>query len=205
MGKKGLLTVASLVSFITFISGCTDDYRLTGIGSPEPGILRVYLTSDNQDNSIVIIDETINVNEEDGEDSLSILIGQSRAYHDSNLVVVYKTLTDYQEKDQEFNGIKLNGSVYEKFLLYESYVPPIEYDSLLISISSDYIAIGEYTMDVALPDGESPLMMFRQDFSVDPGGITELTLTLKPLASLIRVGDKYKFFRDITVSSVVKL
>jgi hypothetical protein len=60
-------------------------------------------------------------------------------------------------------------------------------------------------MNVALPDGESPLMMFRQDFNVEPGGITELTLTLKPLASLIRVGDQYKFFRDITVSSVVEL
>ena len=70
---------------------------------------------------------------------------------------------------------------------------------------SDYIAIGDYTMDVALPDGESPLMMFRQGFSVEPGVITELTLTLKPLASLIRVGDQYKFFRDITVSSVVEL
>lgn len=194
--KIGLVTITFLL-----IQGCRDDYSITGVNSPDPGILEIYMVSDDADNFIVIAGDTITVG--DGvNDSLALRIGQARAFRDSSFAVLFKGLSEYEEIDYTYNAIKQQDGKFEEFLIMRSYLPPAVYDSFKVVITANLLQLGYYYILIDMPEGEDPLMKFDDNFEIKENTITRITLQLKPFQSLIRVKDNFVFYRDIQVVNI---
>lgn len=194
----------SVLYGIFILPGCEENMSLTGINSENPGIVRIYMTSDETDDHIIIAGDTVWVGE-GVNDSLSLLIGQARAFRDSSQAVLFNTLEDYQEFNFVYNIIKLENNHYKSYKLFESYLPAATFDSLLISIDGDWLQIGYYQFTLALPPDETPLLTFRQRFNINPGRVTEIYMELKPFQSMVRVKDTYVFLRDISINQIKEL
>ena len=196
--------ILSILNGIFILPGCDENMSLTGINSKSPGIVRIYITSDETDDFIVVAGDTVWVGE-GVNDSLSLKIGQARAFRDSSQAVLFNTLQDYQEFNFVYNIIKLENNKYKPYKIFESNLPAATYDSLLISINSDWLQIGYYQFTISLPENENPLMTFKQSFKINAGRVTGIFLVLRPFESMVRVKDTYQFFRDIIIAQIKEL
>lgn len=189
--------------------------------SPEPGVLRVTIQSNQQDTFIVIKNDTFSVI---STDSFGVKFFQGRIFNDNEYAWMYKTLQSYTTEDQLFNVIKRESNQYKKIQIYESYVPPKNYDKLQVGINAEQIRVSRvyirYLYDdqgnvigsrldttsivtpVRLPEGASSMMTFSQEFEVKENQITEIVLQISPFASLQRFKDSYLFDRHIEVKEV---
>jgi len=200
-----LLTLAFIFALLVLFQGCSNEYNVTGIESSDPGILRIYIQSDNADTSIVVAGDTVVVGS--SLDSLDLNIGQGRAYRDTNYAVLYKSIdTDssdsYRERTKTVNIIKQNDVGYEEYLMFESYLPVATFDSLKISITARFLRIGYYQIPIEMPDSESALIRFDDNFDIHEGRVTEIHLQIKPFQSLVRVVDSFHFIQDIEVADI---
>ncbi len=208
--------VLSAIAFagIMLCFGCSENYDLAGVNSPDPGVLRIYIKSDDTDRDIYITGDSLTVGEGpfsviDGyiiPDFMTLVIGQARAYSDTNHAVIFKDLTEYRELDSWHNIIELDSvGAYREFMIFESYLPPDVYDSLKIAISAEFISIGYYQIPIEMPPDAEYLAPFYEEFEILENGITEIHLVLKPFDSLVRVKNTYQFLRLVTVNEILYL
>ena len=199
-----LLTRLLLLAGSLATAGCDSDLGITGVHSPEPGILRIYLKSADSDSMIVIAGDTVKVGE-GANDFLGLTIAQGRAHADGNFAVLFKGLDEHLELSETYNMIAQENGMYVEFLIFETYLPPATYDSLRIVINADFLLIGTFQIPIVTPSDIGPIATFVQRFSINENRITEVRLQLKPFKSLQRRGDAYHFFRDIEVSEIINL
>ena len=96
---------------------------------------------------------------------------------------------------------------YLKYTVFETYLPPGQYDSLQVGLSplppdDNKVHIGGTTNPVELPPDEEVLMNFDCEFSVHENDTTEIVLEIKPLESVKRYRDSYLFCRDVKVTDI---
>jgi hypothetical protein len=191
--------VVVLYLFVT--SSCHNDYNVTGVNSPDPGIVQIYLKADDADDEIIIAGDTVKVG--DGiDDSLTVHIGQGRAYRGEHFAVLFKNLLDHLERSETHNILKQENGTFVDFLIFETQLPPSRYDSLKIVISADFLQIGLHRVPVEMPEGEETILLFEQNFEINEGRVTAIHLQIKALSSLLRVRDTYQFFPDIEVREI---
>lgn len=209
-GSKRMMLVNSIIILIVIcevilIQGCSNDYSLTGVNSPDPGILQIYLKSDDSDNYLVFAGDTVTVGS--GDDFLILSVGQGRAYRDSNFAVLYKSIDEdsidsYRERTKYFNIIEQEEDQFREFLIFETFLPQATFDSLKISISAYFLYLGYYAIPIEMPEEVSPLIKFDQNFNINEGRVTEIHLQIKPFKSLVRVMDSYHFYQEIEVLEI---
>lgn len=179
---------------------------LVGIGcdtgveeSPEPGVLRVTMQADPADTTIEIAGQRLAIS---SSDSFGVTVYQGRAFRDSAFAVLFKSTTSYRERDFVYNVFRRDGSDFEEFVIFESLLPPAEYDSLRFSATAEVLSIGNFQIPVRLPPDDVPPMDFPTSFRIVEHETTEVKVMLRPLESVRRFRDMYLFHRQFEVTHV---
>lgn len=195
-GQLGLMLMGVLVSGLLAM-GCDP------VGtSPEPGLLRVVLQPDPADSTIVIADQSYNINEVPA--LMPVSISQGRAYRDTSYAQLFRDAQDLTtEGEIRINVLRrFAGGQSPAYQIYETLLPPAMYDSLQIVFNADQFLIGDFVNEVSTPPGESPLVTFRQSFQIESEEITTVRITMRPLESLTRFKDVFYFTPEFNEPSV---
>ena len=169
--------------------------------SPAPGILRVTLQSDVEDTSIIIVNDTLVVSQ---KDSFIVTIFQGRVYSDSNFALLFRDTTSFVTEDFKHNILALDDITgeYSLVVVYESFVPPIDYDRIQFGVTASLLKIGNFEVPVKLLDPTQPLIDVKHEFVVSENKVTEVNLRIVPFSSVTRFRDTFHFIPQIDVISV---
>ncbi len=180
-----MLVVLFLVT-VSFYTGCT-----TGVeSSPLPGILKITLQSNPSDTMIVVISDTLVVGE---EDYFGNIIFQGRVFSGDHYAFLFPDKDKPQQEDKTYNVIEQIDGEYIQYTIFESYVPPGEYDAIEFGITGDLVKLGYFEIPVKMPEGESPKQKLKHTFTVEENGTTQLHIQLSPFESVNRYRDSYMF------------
>lgn len=193
----------------------------TGVDpSPEPGIIRVMIKGVETDTMIVIQSDS---SEFSRWDLFDLYLSTGRVYQGSNYAAIYNNPTNERKGADTVNilarewldgtpitprdtaRITPQNSRWVSYVVFESYVPPGDYDGLYFSLTATEMEIWipkHYLNPVQLPPGVEPGMRFDIPFTVVDGGVTEIKLEIYPYQSLSRYRDAFYFDRQIVVSNV---
>ncbi len=200
------LVIAIVCGFLISIISCDTEME----PSPDPGVLRVTLQSDPQDTSIVKVTDTLYVSQ---NDSLSLKIFQGKVYKDTVYAILYKDISSYKQEEITYNIIKRDSAGYNRFVIFESYIPPLDYDRIRFGITSDLLEIctldtADSTYDISTtkvqpPEGADLFVDLYQDFYVSENDTTEINVQISPFKSISRYRDTYHFIPDICITNVI--
>lgn len=198
MQKNNFIIVFSyaiLCGLGILIFGCS-----TGVeNSPNPGIVRVTLQSDPTDTTIAVIGDALTVSK---NDVFEVSIFQSRVFHDSIFALLFENLNSFRQQDVIYNILTRENGEYVKFIIFESFVPPGDYDRLQFGLTASIMKIKNFEIPVRLPEGSTVLVDLSQDFEVFENDTTEINVQISPFKSLVRSRDSYNFVRKIKIVSV---
>ncbi|MCK6620885.1 MAG: hypothetical protein HUU32_06420 [Calditrichaceae bacterium] len=197
--RRRIWYVALLCATALLLLACTSGIE----DSPGAGIVRVILQSDPADTSIIILGDTVAVVE--GSDYFTSTVFQGRVYRDSLFALLYTTLNSFRQTDDSYNLLERRNGQYLPIQLFETYVPPQQYNRLEFGLTGNFVRIGGptgYVIPVLLPPGEPILISLDIEFEVFENQVTEVVLQIKPLSSLVRYRDTYYFSRQIEILSV---
>ena len=167
--------------------------------SKDPGIIRVLLQSDPADTTIVILNKTYSV---DSTSVFNVSVAQGKVYTDSFYNQLYHKINDFTDVQNTYNILEQENGVYKTIKLFEYYAPVNVYQKLQFSFTGTVVKIGGFSIPVELPEGESILVTFNHDFEVKENMVTEITVTIRPLESVVRFKDKYLFKRKMEITDV---
>jgi len=191
--------------------------------SPEPGILRVLLKGADADTTIILQNDTSQFSR---WDNFNVYVSQGRLYRGDNYAYIYNNTSSERKSSDTVNILGrewLNGvpitfadsdpitpanSRFRTHVIFESYVPPGDYNKLSVTLTANEMEIfvpKHYLNPVSLPPGITPAMEFTVSLSVQESGVTEVLLEISPYKSLRRYQDQFYFERKIVVSHVKNL
>jgi hypothetical protein len=192
--KRHIPILIYLGILILFLIGCQ-----TGIeDSPDSGILRVTLESDPSDTTIIIVTDTLTVSD---QDVFLVNIFQGKAYQDSTFGVLYDTLTSNRQKEIFYNLIFRKENIYQRFTIYESYLPPFDYNMIEFGLDAEFIKLKNFDVITV----ETPPNFFLQlpvDFEIRENTITEINVQVSPFKYIERVKDTYIFAPEMEIIGV---
>jgi hypothetical protein len=195
--RQSFIIAAATATFfgcLTFL-GCS-----TGVAtSPDPGIVRVTLQSDPADTTITITGRSVTVAP---TDSFGVTISQGQVYSDTLFANLLRSLDSYRLEDGIYNVLRRENGTYKEYVIFESFVPPGEYDQIQFGATASLLRLGTFNIPVALPDSAGPLISLDIDFQVEAEVTTEIQLRIKPLGSVERFRDTYLFDRQFEVVAV---
>jgi hypothetical protein len=214
--RNWMCRAAGTVLLAAAVLSCT-----TGVDpSPDPGIIRVMIKGVESDTMIVIQSDS---SEFSRWDRFDLYLSTGRVYQGSNYATIYNNPSNERKGADTVNilarewldgapitprdtaRITPQNSRWISYLVFESYVPPGEYDRLYFSLTATEMEIfipKHYLNPVQLPPGVQPGMSFDIPFSVTEGGTTEINLEIYPYQSLSRYRDAFFFDRKVVVSNV---
>ncbi len=183
---KATLTLLLILGTVFYFTNCSNIEK-----SPDPGILRITLFSDSTDTTIVIVTDTFTVGL---EDSFGVTIFQGKVYKDSAFAVLYPTLWSYKQEDIVYNLIKREGNQYMSFIIFESYVPPQDYNRIKFGIKPTVLKFSDFDeIKVESPQDSSEFIELERHFTVYENKVTEVKIQIKPFQSIYRYRDTYLF------------
>lgn len=185
-----------LIAAATLTAACD-----TGVTeSDEPGVLRVTLQADPSDNSITVSGQTYEVDE---SDLYSVTIFQGKVYQDTAYATLYSDLDAFEPADVEYDLLQYdNNDAPVEHVIFESFVPPGEYDMLQFGVTATIVQVENLTIPVQLPPDVSPLLEFERNIEVFEHDTTVVQLTIKPFESVVRFRDSFRFTREIEVAGI---
>ncbi len=191
--------------YLIFLLGLVAAFQQCSTGvepSPDPGVLRVILHGDDSDTTIVIIDETYSV---DTSDVFMVHVFEGKAYQGQKYANLFPELNQYHNPGNYYNILARDSANthYQRYKIFETYVPPGEYTKLQIGLTARELKIGQFDpIPVSLPPGDSLLVNLNFNFTVQSNRITVVDLSLKPFASVQRFKDTYLFHRIVNVQDI---
>jgi len=170
----------------------------------------LVVTGDNLDTTLVISDtvkffiggDTVTVTKNNDINVFNVSVFQGKVYHDSLYAILFTGLSKYRTETNEYNLLAQVGGRYKQFIIYESYVPPGDYNVIEFGLTASQISLGVFNSPIELPENESSLVKLFENFEVFEGGVTELNVQVYPLASLTRYRDSFIFDRVIEVNKI---
>ncbi len=193
--KNILYGFALILITIVFITSCD-----TGVqSSPKPGVLKIILQSDPTDTSIIIIKDTITVS---NGDYFKTTVFQGKAYSDSIFAILYPTIESYRQEDKIINVIERENNTYKPHTIFESYVPPGNYTSIVFGMTADLLHINIFDIPVELPPDVPKLVTLPVGFKISENATTEIKVQLSPFKSVQRYRDTYYFDRKLEIVDV---
>jgi len=191
----GLLVLGALGLLIW---GCD-----TGVEtSPDPGVLRIVLQSEPSDTSIIIVADTLSVAP---NDSFGVTIFQGKAFEDSTYAILYRTLKSTAQEDNIYNIIRIENGEYKQFTIFESYVPPGDYDKIQFGMNSNILKFSGFDEIKVETLDESKFVDLYHDFEVSANRTTEISIQISPFKSISRYKDSYRFSPQVQITNVVNL
>lgn len=219
MQKSLLCGFTCCVVLCLYFSACQ-----TGVEpSPDPGILRVTLKADEADTTIIIQNDTTRFSR---WDEFDLFVSQGRLYRGKNYALLHADLSINRITGSIVNILQrewLNGvpipptdateitaknSRYSTSVVFESYIPPGEYDSLSFALTGEEILTfvpKVYQNPVALPSGATPQVQFPAHITVHENRVTQIDIEIAPFRSLSRYRDSFLFDRKMKVIGVQNL
>lgn len=188
--------------------------------SPDPGIVRVMIKGVESDTMIVIQGDS---SEFSRWDLFNLYLSTGRIYQGEIYSTIYNSPTNERKGSDTANilarewldgtpitprdtmRITPDNSRWVNYIVFESYVPPGEYDRLYFALTATEMEIfipKHYLNPVQLPPGTEPGIGFDIPFTVVEGGVTEIRLEIYPYQSLSRYRDAFYFDREVIVSNV---
>ena len=168
--------------------------------TPNPGIIRVVLQSSPDDTFIVIVKDTFVVSE---KDSFGVTVFQGKVYSGKTYAILYPNLKSYQQVDKTYNLLRRDGDQYHPFVIFESYVPPGNYDSLQFGLKATVLKLKDFDLiRVESPPDLNPIVNLPASMRVEENKITEVVVYLKPFQSIQRYRDVYRFIPKVQVVKV---
>jgi len=194
-----IISLYAVVLLLILLTGTSCD---TGVeASLDPGIVRVNLVGDQADTSLVIVNDIYTI--ADG-DSMAVKIFQGKVFKDSVFAVLYRDIKAYQQEDITYNIIKRENNKYKSYTIFESYVPPFEYDRIQFGITSSIVKLSGFDdIKVESSDDDNIFVDLYEKFEVFENSVTEINICLEPFQSITRYRDSYKFVPVIRISSIV--
>jgi len=171
--------------FLTLLFfGCVEDLTQ----SPEPGVLRVFLT--NKLGSFQIKQGDI----------LNLYISRIRVYRaNGDYADIYRRLDAYVPETDTVNIFAMEQGRPRTFLLGEAYLPPELFVEISLTVrpASEVYLEGQW-VPVVMPDSingvrNSPLVRLDHEFRITEHDTTEIRLLFDTDASLFRQRDTYAF------------
>jgi len=170
----------------SFSSGCS-----TGVEpSPFPGTLKITLQSNPNDTLIVILKDTLVVGE---EDYFGNVIFQGRVFSGDYYAFLFPEKANPTQEDKTYNILGRDENGYIQYTIFESYVPPGDYDRIEFGITGDLVKLGYFEIPVKMPTGESPKQDLEHAFRIEENTATEVTVQISPFQSVTRYRDSYLF------------
>ena len=160
------------------------------------------------DTNFVNRDTIVNNVEHKGERCFfPVRLFQAKVFDDDNFAYLTQYLDVPDYSSLYFDILQRINYSYPKFTVFETYIPPGQYDSLQVGLSPassplNIVGIGNMWIPVELPPDEEVLMNFDCEFTVQENDTTEIVLEIKPLESVRRYRDSYLFCRDIKVTDI---
>jgi hypothetical protein len=223
-----------LAGFSLLLVSC--ESNLTGVeDSPEPGVVRITIQSDPSDTYLVERTDTFSIFTPFGK-VFNINTFQGSVFSGEKFAVLFRSTQSYRQEDSVYNVIEVNvpdeelraigerianGELdintlsveYKKFILFESYVPPGDYDKIRVGINAPRdieqnrivltaLSGKQFSIPLQLPPADSLLVSFPVNFKVSSGQVTEINLRISPFKSVYRYRDAYRFDRKIEVTGV---
>ena len=169
--------------------------------SPDAGFLQVFIKSDDLDTDINIFGVDYNIS---NQDSMDLLVYQGKAYDlDSNYAILYKNIKSWRQEEFVYNILDWsNNEGYRSFKIYESHVPPGNYNLITVGLIASVINVGPYRIPISLPQDVDGVRPIPVNFSISERGVSRINLSIKPFVSMSRYQDTYVFDRMIEVESV---
>jgi len=158
--------------------------------------------SEETEEFVISGDTVVSVAKNDTMNIFNVRIFQGKVYHDSLYAVLYTGLSKYKTESRNYNLLEQVGGKYKKFVIYESYVPPGNYNVLEFGLTASELLLGVFNSPIQLPEGESPLLRLYKDFEVFEDGVTEVNLQIRPLESIARYRDSFIFDRVVEISTI---
>lgn len=219
MLKARICLSVLIVTYLIILAGCT-----TGVEpSPNPGILRVVLTSKQADTALVISSDTTKFSR---WDEFWATIYGGRLYRGANYSDLYAAPTTERIQSVQRNllarewldgtpitlqdtaTITPRNSRYRKGIVFEFYVPPGNYDRLDFALTASEVSTyipKIYVNPIILPPGVAPVMSFPGNYTVQEDRTTEVIVEIAPFESLHRFQDAFLFDRKVLIVSVTPL
>ena len=187
-----------LLFMIIVFSTCSD---INNVGDPSvPGIVRVVLQSDPDDTEMEILGEIIPVSD---NDSLGVNVFQGKAWSvNDNYAILFPSVHHYFQDQFTLNVLKRADDTYLPYVVFESFVPAGNYNSISMGLDGLHLEIGVYSIPLTLPAGDELIMTFEGDYTVEEYAVTEIVVQLKPFASMTRFRDTYVFERVAEISEI---
>jgi hypothetical protein len=183
---------------IFIFSTCSD---INNVGDPSvPGIVRVVLQSDPDDTEMEILGETIPVSE---NDSMGVNVFQGKAWSvDDNYAILFPSVHHYFQDQFTLNILKIEDGTYLPYVVFESFVPAGNYNSISMGLDGLHLMIGVYSIPLTLPPDDDLIITFEGDYNVEEYKVTEIIVRLKPFASMTRFRDTYVFERVADIHEI---
>jgi len=188
------LRISLLVAFIG--AGCS-----TGVeDDPGKGIIRVFVSSNPADTSIVIANKIFVVK---SGDTFVVKFVQGKVYIDSTFFILYPDTTSYTQEDRQFNILAMSDSSgYQEFRVFESFLPAGFYDRLQFGLTATEVVLRGNHIPISLPPGEMLLMDFPLEMFIEEERVTEIRLVIWPFQSIRRYQDSFHFHRRIEIKEI---
>jgi hypothetical protein len=195
MASKNVVGPFIFFIFLMFLLGSCDP----GIeDSPDPGILRVTLESDQSDTVIVIVTDTLTVSE---EDIFLMSVFQGQVFQDSTYGILYPTLSGTRQEEIFYNLIRRENGQYQRFTIFETYVPPGPYNKIEFGIDTRFLKLKNFDLiEVITPDNY--FLELPTSFDVKLNATTEVNVRVKPFQYIIRYRDIYLFQPEMEIVGV---
>ena len=214
--RNRLVQFAGVALFAFAAVQCT-----TGVEpSPGPGTIRVMIKGVESDTMIVIQSDS---SEFSRWDVFDLYLSTGRIYQGDVYSTIYNNPSNERKGSDTVNilarewldgspitprdtaRITPQNSKWISYVIFESYVPPGNYDRLYFALTATEMEIfipKHYLNPVQLPPGVEPGMGFDIPFTVTEGGVTEIYLEIYPYQSLSRYKDAFYFDRQMVVTNV---
>ena len=195
MLKKSFITIFSLLMLGAFFFNCDTGVEM----SPAQGTIRVTFQSDPADTTIEIVEFTFSVSEDDW---FGATIFQGKVYNDDQFALLYTSTKSYLLEDVTYNILERENNEYEKFTIFESYVPPGDYNLLQFGVTAEWLELEYFGIPVELPEGADLLVDMYHDFHVSENKVTEINVQISPFKSVVRYRDTFHFTREMEITGV---
>ncbi|MBN1543172.1 hypothetical protein JW992_13600 [candidate division KSB1 bacterium] len=192
---KTVFLLIFLVFAFSYFSNCTTSVE----PSPLPGVLKITLQSNPNDTLIIVIRDTLIVGP---EDYFGNVVFQGRVFSGDNYAFLFNEKDNPKQEDRTYNILERIDNSYAKYTIFETYVPPGEYDRIQFGIKGDLVKLGYFEIPVKMPEGESPTQTLDRTFKVEENKLTEVSIQIKPFESVTRYRDSYLFRPVLEITDV---
>ncbi len=209
--------VITVLVVVCFLHGCT-----TGVEpSPEAGIIRVTLKSDDADTVLVILGDSTRFSRVDW---FYVVVSEGRLFKGANYADLYRTPSLERISSDTVNLLQrqwLDGRLvtpsdplfeipayqtrYAKKTIFEWYVPPGSYDRLQFGLTGIEVFVAiprRFRNPLERPKGVSRILNFPSPITIESGKTTQIDMEIYPFRSIRRFRDSYLFDPQINIERV---